>query len=581
MKCKRIIVSAIILLSFVLVNMINVGNVPQVKAVTETTTRVIYTDADDGTTDQFGADYETARNDTVGVVWDDATFITIGQTNIWPVYYVYRTFFFFDTSVIPTDANVTEVIFSFYLKTDYSTTDFNFTVVNGQPTYPHKPIEAGDYHLTHYSGDGGQFNSSSLIAGYNNMSLNSNGRSWINTNGTTKLTLRSQNDIDNITPTTEERFTIKSAETGVSYTPKLYITYQTYGAYLFRLYGAYDEMGYRDGAINVTFYRPTQQWLNFTLNGTYNVTSEADTRMVFQFDLGYNQSRVYYVKDDYEDIYVFKPSEPYYTYYFTIVDLVGVTNGYLESILNINGTDRIVERWRLDVMNNIPFVMSWGRAYTIRLTCDQGTYVWGMFVASAETSQTLTITPAMFPTTYPGLNVTANALRKNATWIQVNYTDNEALTSWVQITIQYKSGFSWSTAYTQNNTGNTHQLDWYSADEDVDYLAKVTALQNGTTQTWTFSLPKPALSTNPWDVLDSLGNWPFPAKNLIGLFIILAVFGVFSYWRMPLGCVLGVITAGFLTLIGWLDLNWNLIALAGSVAVFAGIAKAKREEREI
>lgn len=555
-----------------------------VKGYTTSDSRVISSTSSDGMVYGSGATYSYVWYLASGTVYDTYTDCRLGQLYT-TTYSIYRSFMFFDTSSLPDDANITSAILSLYIETDSSTTDFNVTLQNGiLSTYPHDPLEAGDYSRLRYTGAGGSRSTSDgLSAGsYWNITLNDDGESWIRLTSTTKFALRSQNDLDYVAPTGLEYIKIYCAEQGANYAPLLYISYSTDASYLYRLYGAYDETGYRDGAINVTFFRPTQQWLNFTLDGEYYVTSEEDTRMVFNFDLGYNTSRVFYVGDTtYRDIYVLKPSEPYYTYYFTIVDLVGITNGYLETILNINGTDRIVERWRLDVINNIPFIMSWGRAYTIRLTCDQGTYTWGLFVASAEQSQTLVITPGMFPTTYPGLNVTVNAERRNATWIQVNYADSENLTSWVQINIQYKSGFSWSTAYTQNNTGSTHQLNWYSADEDVDYLAMVTAFRDDETLTWSFSLAKPPLTTNIWDVLDALGDWPIPAENIVGLGLVLMVFGVFSYYSMPVGSVLGVVTAAFLTLIGWLDMNWNLIALAGAVAIFAGLAKAKREEREI
>jgi len=39
--------------------------------------------------------------------------------------------------------------------------------------------------------------------------------------------------------------------------------------------------------------------------------------------------------------------------------------------------------------------------------------------------------------------------------------------------------------------------------------------------------------------------------------------------------------AGFLNLIGWLNLGWDLIALAFCIAIFAAIAQAKKKEKEI
>jgi len=564
-----------ILTSIFFVSLFHFNQIPQTQATSIKDT--FYSSADDGTLYHTNSSYPTARNNTNGWINDSSTLINIGQDKLLTLYTITRGCIFFDTSTIGS-LTITSATLSLYGSDDFSEQDFNITVQNGQPTYPHLPLVAGDYDRTHYSGNGGELNTSSFVVGaWNDIEITELG--WINKTGTTKFILRSNREIsgDAVPGIYVEDVNIYSGDS--AYAPQLIVTY----AYTF--YGLYDEdtgllKDASERAINVTAYSTENTTFTFELNGTY-VYEPSEQPTLFKFDLGSNNTRVYYVQQGVNVLYVFMPSQPYYTYYFTIVDLVGVTNGYFETLRNINGTDRVLERWSLNIVNQVPFIMSWGAAYHLRLTCDQGTYVWGMFVALAEPSQTLVITPGMFPTTYPGLNVTANALRKNSTWIQVNYTDNEALTSWVQITIQYKSGFSWFTAYTQNNTGNTHQLDWYSADEDVDYLARVTALQDDETQTWSFSLLKPALTINPWDPLSSLGDWPVSHESIIGLFLVLAVFGVFSYWRMPLGCVLGVITAAFLTLIGWMDLNWNLIALAGSVAVFAGLAKAKREEREI
>jgi len=544
--------------------------------------RVIYTSTSDGNTLMYGSTYTTIWQITGGFVSDSGQDFRFGQDlDAGPIYYVYRAYVFFDTSIIPDNSTITSATLSLYGKTNASDTDFNMTIQNGQPTYPHDPIEGGDYNKAHYSGNGGNISTSSFsTSGYNNITLAATGLSWISKTGTTKFCLRSDRDINGITPTGNEYVIVYSKEMGEAYAPKLYVYYDVEGSQ-YILHGAYNEEGTRDGTINVTLYKSTEAPETFELNGTETKNVEA-VPVCFHFDLGYNQSRIYYLKDEFEEIYVFKPSEPYYAYYFTVIDYVGITDGYLESLINVNGTNRIVERWSLEILNRIPFILSWGTVYTIRLVCDEGTHIWGSFMAKGDQSQQLLIMPGMFPITYPGLNLTVNAARMNETWIQVNYTDNADLTNWVKMDIQHKSGFTWATDYTQNQTGNTHQLDWTSADENVDYVVSVTAYRNGEQKTWSFSCPVPPTTTNPWeDLLDVLGEWPIPAKNVIGLFIVLMFFGIFSYYNMPLGCVVGVIIAGVLTYIGWLDLSWNLIALAGAVAVFAAIAKGKREEREI
>jgi len=560
-----------------------VANMRWLRAIPISMTRIIYSSTSDGYAYSIDPNYTVAWESPVGYNFIDyLQYFRIGQQfEAGPFYTIHRAFVFFDTSIIPDDINITSATLSLYGKIDYSDTDFNITIQNGQPTYPHDPIVLGDYNKAYYSGNGGNASTNGFsISGYNNITLTSTGRSWISKTGTTKFCLRSNRDIAGTTPTQNEYVYVWAKEKGEAYAPKLYLSYDTEGNQ-YILNGAYDEEGTRDGAINVTLYKTTEGSETFELNGTETKNVEA-TPICFRFDLSYNESRVYYLKDDFEEIYVFKPAQPYYTYYFTVIDYLGVTNGYLESYINVGGTYRVVERWSLSILNRIPFIFSWGEVYNIRLVCDEGTYSWGGFVAKAEQNQQLLIVPGMFPLSYPGLNVTVNAARMNETWIQVNYTDTKSLTDWVKIDIKHRTALTWTTDYTQNNTGNTQQLNWNSAVATVDYVVTITALRDGETVSWSFSCPVPPATTNPWEnVLDALGTFPFPAKNVIGFILVLFFFGVFSYYSMPTGCVVGVIIAAFLTYIGWLDLSWNLIALAGAVAIFAVLAKAKREEREI
>lgn len=552
--------------------------VPKVKA--DEYMRTFSSLANDGYIWETSSSYETARNASTGTVTDGTTSICVSQYYV-AFYGVLRGFLMFDTSSIPNNANITSATMSIYIWHDYTDTDFNVTIQNGQPTYPHTPLEVGDYYFAHYTGNGGSRNTTTLPgSGYWNVTLNADGLNWISLTGSTKLSLRNSNEINGYTPTDMEEVEFYALEKGEAYSPKLYITYEYTPAYQYVLYGAYNEEGARDGNISVRFYRPTQETLNFTLDGT-NTTDSESAPNIFHFDLGSNFTRVYYVYSSFENIYVFKPTEPFNEYYFTVTDFYGVTNGYLETLINVNGTDRIVERWKLDVLNDIPFTLSWGHTYKLRLVCDQGTHVFGSYVAGGVTSFNLIIFEGMFPRTYPGVNVAVIARRMSATWIQTNYTDSQEITDWVLVVIQYRSGYGWLTAYSTNNTGNSQQINWYDALSQTDYIAKVTASRDGETSTWSFSCGKMP-SDNPFeDLLEGLGEWPIEGKYVIGLFMVLAVLGVFSYWSMPLGCILAVMTAAFLNLIGWLNLSWNLIALAFAIGIFAWIGRAKREVREI
>jgi hypothetical protein len=75
-------------------------------------------------------------------------------------------------------------------------------IQNGQPTYPHVPVVAGDYLYTQFSGDGGNVTDAGWTAtAYNDIVLNAAGLTWINTGGgDTKLCIRYGDDINNVTP---------------------------------------------------------------------------------------------------------------------------------------------------------------------------------------------------------------------------------------------------------------------------------------------------------------------------------------------------------------------------------------------
>lgn len=188
-----------------------------------------YSSSSDGSTSYTAASvYLTARNYTSGSVIG-GNWATIGQaySPYGPGYYdVGRSYFFFDTSSLDDSANITGAVFSLYGDTDYSDTDFVITVQNGQPTYPHDPIQAGDYYYTYYSGSGGTLSTATFTtSGYNNITLDSDGISWINLTGTTKYTIRSAEDINSSAPTGVEKVLVKTYEAGSGYRPKLTVTY--------------------------------------------------------------------------------------------------------------------------------------------------------------------------------------------------------------------------------------------------------------------------------------------------------------------------------------------------------------------
>lgn len=351
----------------------------------------------------------------------------------------------------------------------------------------------------------------------------------------------------------------------------------------YNLFGAINEQGYYDSAINCTLYRTDDSPLTVEVDGWQNVTETQD-QIVWKWDLGYNETRSYYLMEGNETIYVVIPTEPYYTYYFSIVDYLGVSNSthpaYLETLINVNGTDTVVERWRTDVLNQMPFTCTWGTAYKMRLVCSRGTYYYPTFVAGASTTALLTVTSDMFPVTPTDINqLTVSAVRSNSTYIQSVYSDALSETTWIYMAV-YESGNA--TVITSTNvTANTLTWNWYGADNQISYYVRIIALHDRRGELeWIKLLPVPYTATNPWSGLTAIlgDNFPISPDQFIGIGILLFFFAVPSYANAGVGVVLGVITAMILTYIGWLDMGWTWLTSALAIAFIVLFSMYKEKE---
>jgi len=350
----------------------------------------------------------------------------------------------------------------------------------------------------------------------------------------------------------------------------------------YTLYGAYGEDGYLEpSGIWVTFFREGQGQYKFFLNGTQTVTA-TQTGEVFKFDLGYNMSRTYYVYGN-ETIYVIVPEEPFYVYYFEVVDFVGVEWGYLESFININGTDRVVERW--DVVNvtaEFPLTFTWGNAYKIRLVCSQGTYVYGSYVAGGTSEYTLSITQDMFPQIPTDRAFSIGASRTSDTNITAYYNDPDSLTNWIYFEI-FKYGEA-SATYTYNTTSNTITLVWDEAASGIDYYCKITVnhqlFENELIYSYACPYSAPE-SLNPWEFLNDYGSLPFDASQLPALIIIVCVFGVFSWASAPIGIIFTSIIAVLLRWLNWFDVDWIWLGISVPLAWIIAFIMWKERERSI
>jgi hypothetical protein len=347
----------------------------------------------------------------------------------------------------------------------------------------------------------------------------------------------------------------------------------------YTLNGAFNEDGTQNwSGINVTMTRQGQAPLTFFLNGTYDAAASIKA-IVFNFDLGYNESRTYYTLNGAtETISVLLSEEPFYTYFFEVVDYVGLQWGYLESVLNVNGTDTVVERWSISVLNEIPFTLSWGKAYTMRLICNKGSYTYGSYVAGASMSFTLGVTADMFPVAPTDINgLTVRASRMNVTWIKIYYSDIYSNTTWVSFDI-YEYGTSVS-LYHYNTTSQTVTDNWMEAASDTDYyvVIQISHALLGS-KVWSFPCPAPVANANPFFALNYLGTFPFDATQLPAVIILVAVGLSFSWYSVPIGLLVGVIVAGLLIWLSWLDVSWAWLTVSGTIIIIIALVEAKERD---
>jgi hypothetical protein len=191
---------------------------------------IITGDSADGNIYNGGENYNTAWESATGMsLYDSFNNSVIGQIkqefeyDREDLYHIYRDYWYFNTSDIPSNSTITKATITLYcwLPNDPVT----LVIQNGQPDYPHNPLQSSDFDKSHYSGNGGSLDTIGWAEDTaKELELNSNGIAWINKTGMTKLCLRVSNDIAGIAPTGGEIAQIYTADS--IYPPTLTITYQ-------------------------------------------------------------------------------------------------------------------------------------------------------------------------------------------------------------------------------------------------------------------------------------------------------------------------------------------------------------------
>lgn len=571
---------------------------PQVKATTVTNTVYIYPILDATllqSVNETGNYYDSAWGRPTGVIHNSDNYLTVSQS----VLGVYRSYLFFDTTTIPASATINNATLSLYILDESSFSDFNITIQSGSGAYPHNPLITADYFYSYYSGNYGSVSTSEMTENqYLNISVTDT--SIIQANGQTKLVIRNNNEINHITPSTEEKVQFASYENSLTTTgPKLTVTYTVTGSG-YSVTGPYYENGeVVNGTAEVTFTYANGLTENYTLDGT---DGAADTAT---FNLAYapqsfsysatgalNYTRLYYFPPGTTsaalNLYVTSPDETAQIYQFTISDYSGITNPYIGLTKTLNGTTQYIE-YKPITVSTISFVMEQWKNYNIIINCDQGTYS-VPFSAEASFYTNLNVAPLLFEQTDLATNFTAYSEEYNSTTIRTTYVDYDSITSELSITIMHGSGAIEvdynNTISSFNNTypSGSYLLDWTSRDSEVSYLVAINATRNGVLYSWVYSIPSPAPQSPFTGVFDFLGDWPNgvdPAQAIIGLIIIISGVGIFSYLGTAIGCAFSWIMAAILTALGWYTISAPLLVFSAVVTALIYLDESKKSAREV
>lgn len=617
--------------------------VPPTKAASITATRSFLSPVDDGYMSVWAnGDYPSAQTSFYGDLHVSDNGMIGGQYGImgYNIFQIYRSYVYFDTSDIPDGAHIDSAILELYCTGDLSTYDFD-VVIQGTATYPHIPLQTSDFYYGWYGSTSlGSRNTGDGLSSsaFWNITLNAAGLGLIATTGTSRFCLRSGYDISATEPTDNEFINIATREDGEAYAPRLIVTYTvgtpdptptptptvtptpdpnasatptpppptpppTSGTHLYSYYikGPYTDQGdVYNGTVSCKLFPTAASTIFFQLVGSAGVADEQDytleqapVSLTWNISDSGNYSRTHYFTDDkVETIYVIVPQDgsPFYLYTFSINDFVGIHNGYLESMIYLDGAYRIVERQPIQTVNSVPFYMVWGFKYDLRLICDEGTLPFGAFTALSENSASLIIPFGAFDSGFVGNLVGLSAVRYNSTMITIAYNDPNSTTVSLAVSIYHYEDAVAVVDYNESVTGpQIYTLSWNLADPSTDYVVSVIANVMGDLKAWAVPCPnfiKADIMVNPWAFLSALGSGlPFDLQYLPAILIVVACMLGFSFWHISVGAWSSWIAAAFLFMLGWLpyDPVTVPVAMAFAAVVCAGISfgEFKKGERTI
>jgi hypothetical protein len=195
-------------------------------------TTLIYASISDGWLKSYEDDFSWVWNDTEALsLYNMSENFWVGQEcTPYGGYILYRTYLHFpDTSLLPDDATIVSAtlhLFGYINITTGPWGSYNLTIQSGQPTFPHMPLTKYDYWQGYYSDNGGTYNTwNFVVEGWNDVPLNTLGKSWINKIGETKFCLRTDKDIDAVEVPSTYYVQYYSAESTLK-RPYLEVAYQ-------------------------------------------------------------------------------------------------------------------------------------------------------------------------------------------------------------------------------------------------------------------------------------------------------------------------------------------------------------------
>ena len=349
---------------------------------------------------------------------------------------------------------------------------------------------------------------------------------------------------------------------------------------LYHFYGPYDEeTGYLlDENVTVSAYYATSPYPNyvFEFNGSWAYPPDTNVQF-FQFNFTNGKSRQYWV--DYSElvtsIYIFKADTTEYTINFLDTTSILKTYPYITIKRYVNGTLYTVEKRKVDVYNSIIANLIYTRTYQITLGNEETTYVFGDFLATAQTTVQLVLRGVDFPkeTLFLQKYVRIYGQRDFTTnSIILYYNDTAEATINIDIFIFYANG---TNAYAGTITADSFVFEWTNAEDDRTYQVKV-YIHHNTYGTLKWNQLLLHGNTEPPFSLAFLGNWGFDSAYLLPAIIIICVAGCFSALNAYVGAILACLTAIILTGIGWIPIPIGALVAAIFFAVLMALIHHKR-----